>query len=247
MGQFRMKIAGRVGEITTCFDSTIEYCRPYLTEDPADFSAIITAEDRAFEQSASIAEALEEGIRPRKYGEPHLERSAIQRKFAEHLFRQDTLMLHGSAVALDGSGYLFTANCGTGKSTHTRLWRGIFGSRAMMINDDKPFVTLREGPVEISGSPWSGKHGLDTNITVPLKGICILRRGSENRIRPIPVSDALPMLLKQTYRPLDETETDRFRHLVQRLAETVPLWILECTKDSQAAIVSHAAMSAARK
>ena len=243
MGQFRMKIAGQVGEITTCFDSTIEYCRPYLTEDPADFSAVITPEDRAFEQEASIAEALEEGIRPRKYGEPHLERAAIQRKFAEHLFRQDILMLHGSAVALDGAGYLFTADCGTGKSTHTRLWREVFGPRAVMINDDKPFLTIRAGRVEISGSPWSGKHGLDTNITVPLAGICILRRGSENRIVPLAPENALPMLRKQAYHPLDAAQQARFPALVGQLAGTVPLWALECTKDPQAALISQAAMS----
>ena len=243
MGQFRIKIAGQVGEITTCFDSTIEYCRPYLTEDAPDFSAVVTAEDRAFEQAASIAEAIEEGIRPRKYGEPHLERSAIQRKFAEFLFDRDILMLHGSAVALDGAGYLFTADCGTGKSTHTRLWREVFGSRAVMINDDKPFLTLREDSVEISGSPCSGKHGLDTNITVPLAGICFLRRGAENRIRPLTPEEAMAMLRKQAYCPVDEGKQDRFIALVEQLATTVPLWELECNKDPEAALVSCAAMS----
>ena len=99
-----MKIAGQVGAVTTCFDSTIEYCRPYLTDEAPDFSVAVTPEDRAFEQQASIEEALEEGIKPRKYGEPHLERAGIQRKFAEALFDRDILMVHGSAVALDGEG-----------------------------------------------------------------------------------------------------------------------------------------------
>ena len=238
-----MKIAGQVGSVTTCFDSTIEYCRPYLTDENPTFSVSVTPEDRAFEQTASIEEALEEGIRPRKYGDPHLERAGIQRKFAEVLFERDILMVHGSAVALDGEGFLFTADCGTGKSTHTRLWREVFGNRAVMINDDKPFLTIRQDAVLISGSPWSGKHGLDTNITVPLKGICILTRGKENRIRSMAPGEAVSMLRKQSYRPLDTGKENRFLQLTQALAASVPLWYLECTKDPEAAKVSRSAMS----
>ena len=238
-----MKIAGQVGSVTTCFESTIEYCRPYLTEDEPAFSVTVTPEEREFEQKASVEEALEEGIRPRKYGDPHLERAGIQRKYAEALFDRGILMVHGSAVALDGEGFLFTADCGTGKSTHTRLWREVFGSRAIMINDDKPFLTIREEGVLISGSPWSGKHGLDTNITVPLRGICILTRGKENRIRPMAPEEALTMLRKQSYRPLDAGKEDRFLQLTEILATTVPLWYLECTKDPEAAEISHSAMT----
>ena len=92
MGEFRMKIAGQVAQVTTAFDSTVEYCRGYLTEEEADFSIAPTESDRELEQRESIAEALREGIRPRNYSGPHLERAAIQRQFAEHLFRKEILM-----------------------------------------------------------------------------------------------------------------------------------------------------------
>ena len=246
MGQFRMKIAGQVAAVTTVFDSTVEYCRSYLTEEPADFAIAPTEADRELEQRESIAEAIREGIRPRKYSGPHLERSAIQRQFAEYLFRRGTLLFHGSAVAVDGVGYLFTADCGTGKSTHTRLWREVFGDRAVTVNDDKPFLSVREDGVFLSGSPWSGKHGLDTNITVPLRGICILTRSPENRIRPVDRDEALEMLRKQSYCPLDPALEGEFHALVDALAEKVPLWHLECNRDPEAARVSHSAMSAHR-
>lgn len=243
MTEFSMKIAGQVAAVTAAFDSTQEYFRAYLTEEAPDFAIEVTAADREFEQEASIAEALEEGIRPRVYTGPHLERAAVQRKFAEHLFDCRTLLLHGSTVAVDGKAYLFTAKCGTGKSTHTRLWREVFGSRAQMVNDDKPFLRLTEDGILACGSPWSGKHGLASNITVPLQGICILQRGAENRIRRIDVEDAMAMLLHQTYCPLDQGKHLRFRALVAELARTVPLWQMECNQDPQAAVVSHAAMS----
>lgn len=243
MGRFHMKIAGCTAQVTTTFGSTMEYFRSYLTEEPAAFSIAPTAEDREFEQCASIAEAMELGIRPRTYTGPHLERAAIQRAFAEFLFDRDILLFHGSAVALDGEGFVFTAGCGTGKSTHTRLWQEVFGSRAVIINDDKPFLTLGKDAISVSGSPWSGKHGLDSNITVPLGGICVLTRGPENRIRPISAPEALPMLLSQTYRPLDHGKTARWEELVRGIAGMVPLWHMECTRDPDAARISQAAMS----
>lgn len=243
MAVFRMKIAGLVGQIHASFDSTIAYCQPYLTEESPDFSAEITPADREFEQEASWEEAREEGIRPRTYTGPHLERSAIQRKFAEQLFLRDTLMVHGSCVAVDGQAFLFTAKCGTGKSTHTRLWCRVFGDRAVMVNDDKPFLQITEDGVFACGSPWCGKHGLGTNVRLPLKGICILDRGPENQIRPLSPEDAMSMLLHQSYRPLDSTLYPQWETTVATLAQKTSLWHLHCNKEPQAAMVSHAAMS----
>ena len=242
MAQFLMKIAGHTGHITSLFESTRHYCHKYLAEGEPDFALTVTREDLAFEQEALRQEALEEGIKVRIFTDPFLERTAIQRKYAEFLFDRDILMTHGSTVAVDGKAYLFTAKCGTGKSTHTRLWRQAFGDRAVMVNDDKPFLKITEEGVFACGSPWSGKHGLDSNITVPLQGICLLERGRENRIHTITAEEALPMLLHQSYCPLPPEKRARFEALVTRLAETVPLWHMQCNMDLSAAEVSHSAM-----
>ncbi len=235
MAKFSIKIAGHAAEVTSLFDSTRHYCAKYLTEEPPEFSITVTQEDLAAEQTALLEEAKREGIRPRVFTAPFLDRTVIQNKLAENLLPHNILLLHGSAVAVAGEGYLFTADCGTGKSTHVRFWREVFGLRAVMVNDDKPFLRLTDDAVLLCGAPWSGKHGLDTNITVPLKGICILRRGSENCIRPLSPVEALPMLRKQCNAPDSP--------LVDRLAQIVPLWQMECTKDPQAAWVSYTAMS----
>lgn len=241
MAEFNMKVAGQVARVRSNFDSTIEYCRPYLTREAPDFLLEVTQADMDFIQRDRIAEARAEGIRIRHYSGPYLERAVLQTKFAEHLLGCNTLLLHGSAVALDGEGYLFTAKCGTGKSTHTRLWREGFGRRAVMINDDKPFLRIESGGVLVCGSPWSGKHGLDANITVPLKGICILERGPKNRIERVTVEEALPMLLSQCH--WDPGKWPRYQALAEELSRKVPLWHMECNKDPQAALVSYNAMS----
>lgn len=243
MAVFHIEIAGKVFQVTSLFESTKDYCRNYLTTAHAEISVEVFPEDLTAEQVFLNEEAREEGLKRRKFTDPFLERTAIQRKVAEQLFYQDTLLFHGSAVAVDGKGYLFTAACGTGKSTHTRFWRETFGDRAVMVNDDKPFLTIAHDGVWLYGAPWSGKHGLDTNLCVPLQGICILNRGSENRIFPIAPEDALPVLLHQSCAPTDSSAGEQFRQLVIRLSQKTKLWQMTCTKDPRAALVSFEAMS----
>ena len=243
MAEFKIEIAGQAVQVQSLFESTRDYCRKYLTEREADFALSVSREDLAYEQEVLLEEARQEGIRPRIFTDPFLERTSVQNKIAEQLLMKNVLMLHGSVVAVDGYGYLFTARCGTGKSTHTRLWRQVFGERAVMVNDDKPFVRIMESGAWACGSPWSGKHGLDTNITVPLKGICILERGAENRIARISVEEALPMLVHQSYHPANPEMRDKHRTLVTALAEKTALWRMQCNKEPQAAVVSHGAMS----
>ncbi len=243
MADFTMKIAGHTAAVSSLFESTPQYFKPYLTDETPEFSIRVTREDIAFEQADLLEEAYRDGFKPRVFTDPFLERAAIQRAFAEFLFFHNILLFHGSAIAVDGAGYLFTAHSGTGKSTHTRLWREVFASRAVMVNDDKPFLALKEDGIWLYGSPWSGKHGLDSNICVPLKGICILERGKENQIVPITPEEALPMLGKQGYSPLDEEKHPQFLALIQALSQKVPLWKLACNKEPEAAILAHGVMS----
>lgn len=237
-----MKIAGHTAKVTSLFESTPQYFRAYLTEEAPEFSVTVTREDIAFEQADLLEEAHRDGFRPRVFTDPFLERQAIQRAFAEFLFGFDTLLVHGSALAADGQGFLFTAHSGTGKSTHTRLWQQVLGDRVVIVNDDKPFIQLTDRGTILHGSPWSGKHGLDCNVSVPLKGICILERGQENHIHRLSPEEGIAMLRKQSYASLDETKAPAFERLVLALAQRVPLWKLACTKDPQAAAVAYEAM-----
>lgn len=237
-----MKIAGHTARVISLFESTPQYFKAYLTEDPPEFSIAVTGEDIAFEQADLLGEAHRDGFKPRVFTDPFLERAAIQRAFAEFLFDFGILLFHGSAIAVDNEGYLFTAHSGTGKSTHTRLWKQVFGERAVIVNDDKPFLELTQTGILLHGSPWSGKHGLDTNICVSLKGLCILERGTENTIRPATADEALGMLQKQAYRPINAEKEVEFLSLTHRLVALVSLWKLSCTKEQAAAQIAYNAM-----
>ena len=243
MAAFHLEIAGAVAAVTSLFESTPHHFSAYLTEKCADFSITVTEDDLRFEQFDADEEAREEGFRLRKFPDPFLERAAIQRKFAEFLLERDTVLLHGSAVAVNGQGYLFSAKSGTGKSTHVRFWQQLLGQEALIINDDKPFFRITPTEILVCGSPWNGKHGLDTNITVPLKGICFLRRGSENRIWKPDVQDARTLLRANGCPPLDPVKQARYFSLLDTLAARTALWSMECTKDPLAARIAYEAMS----
>ncbi len=243
MAEFTIEIAGKTAAVCSLFDSTRDYCKNYLTDRKPERFLTVSREELAREQELLRQEALEEGLRPRQFPDPFLERSLIQRKLAEELLTEDILLFHGSTVAVDGKAYLFTAHCGTGKSTHTRFWRQVFGDRAVMVNDDKPFLRFQDTGILACGAPWSGKHGLDSNVSLPLQGICILTRGTENRIWPMGAEAALPMLQKQAFQPDSPEKLPKCRELVLRLADAVPLWQMECTKEPQAAEIAWEAMS----
>ena len=238
-----MEIAGLVTCVQPMFFSTREYCRQYLTEREPEFFVKVTPDDLVYQQQMLDKEADEEGLRRRKFTEPFLERMTIQEKIAQRLLTRNTLLLHGSTVAVDGQAYLFTAPCGTGKATHTRLWRELFGQRAIMVNDDKPFLEITPDGVLAYGSPWSGKHGLATNVCVPLKGICLLRRGEENEIYPLEPACGVAMLRAQAYMPEDSALLESTFALIDTLLEKVPLWEMSCNKDLEAAKVAYDAMS----
>lgn len=162
--------------------------------------------------------------------------------FYNKLLNYDGMMLHSSAVVLDGYAYLFTAASGTGKSTHTRLWCENFDG-AEILNDDKPAIKLENGCWYAYGTPWSGKTDLNINKRVPLGGIAILERDSDNSIVPLNGKRAVYAILNQTVRPADEARRIKVVELISDLLENVPVWHLKCNTDNSSAILSKEAMT----
>ena len=238
----RYKIADKVVEVTSIHAEVHKYCADYQTDENVDYSVTTTQADIDFERENSAREDEVEGIPVRHFSDSYLEELAVYRKIAEKMLDFDTVLFHGSVVAVDGVGYLFTAKSGTGKSTHTRLWREYFGERAVMVNDDKPLLHIADSGVVAYGTPYNGKHRLGTNTSVPLKAICILTRSAENHIEPITREQAYTMLLQQVYRPADMLKMAKTLALVDRLADSVKLYRLGCNMDISAAKIAYEGM-----
>lgn len=244
MGEvFTIRLADCNIAVGALFTSSREFCIEYLTNEPPDFSVRVSSAELAYEREKSVREDKTLGLFVRHFSEEYLETLAICRKIAEKIVDYDTLLFHGSVIAVDGIGYLFTAKSGTGKSTHTRLWRERFGDRAVMVNDDKPLLKITDNGVTVYGTPWDGKHHLSNNIAVPLKAVCILERSRINHIEPIPPKEAYAMLIQQSYRPVRPEAMRNMLKLVDRLIGSVRLYRLGCNMELEAAQTAYDGMN----
>lgn len=168
-------------------------------------------------------------------------------QFYAKLLRYNGMMLHASAVALEGRAYLFSGPCGMGKSTHTRLWQSTFGAEnAIVFNDDKPALRRLDDRWYAYGTPWCGKDGINVNRKVPLAGICFLKRGKENKIRRLNSMEALSGVLSQTLRRFkDESNLNLVLSHTEKLIREIPIFELENLPVSEAAELSYKTMSRA--
>ncbi len=160
--------------------------------------------------------------------------------FARRLLQFDGFQLHASSVILDGYAYLFSAPSGTGKSTHTEKWVRLFNAR--YLNDDKPAVRYRDGRWMAYGTPWSGKHDLSKPEKAPLGAIAFLRRGAENDIQRLTAQEAIPYYISQLLRAIPAELMEQQLSLLDRLLQDVPVYLLTCRNDDEAAYVAKAAM-----
>lgn len=240
----KILLVNKVFLIHNMYSYIESYCKDYLCDcDHVDYSISISMSDILYEKEKSRKEDIKEGISIREFSDAYLETLAVYRKICRCLLDENVLLFHGSVVSVDGIGYLFTAKSGTGKSTHTKYWREYFKDRAIMINDDKPLLEIKDGHVNVYGTPWDGKHRLSTNMCVPLKAICILLRGQDNRICRIDGMDAYSMLIQQVNRPFgDAVAMSKTLELIDRLCSCVEFYSMHCTMDIDAARVAYEGM-----
>ena len=249
------RLAGISVRVESLHENVHELCQAYRCDSkpgPAQMPAreivpdlvVRTSQaDIDFERGRSAATDAAAGRTARVPSDGYLETLAVYRQIAGAMPTWDTVLVHGSCVAVDGSAYLFCAPSGTGKSTHVRLWRELLGNRAMMVNDDKPLVRIEDGRAIAFGTPWNGKHRLSSDVAVPLRALCLLERAETNRIERVAPAQAHPLVLQHVYRPLDPAALALTLGLVDRLIECVDLWQLGCNLDREAAELSFSAMS----
>lgn len=164
-------------------------------------------------------------------------------KFYKVILDKDAFFLHSSAVAVDGYGFAFTGPCGAGKSTHSALWRKYFGSRAIPVNDDKPVVRIINDTVFVCGTPFSGKHDINTNTMVPLCGICVLKQAKENSIVRLKPIEATAILLEQTLRCNEADKMSALLNVLDTTLQRIPVYRLSCNISFEAVELAFSTLS----
>ncbi len=146
------------------------------------------------------------------------------------------IVLHSSALSLDNNGVAFSAESGTGKSTHANSWKKLY-PKCIAINDDTPIVYNTSNGFHICGSPWSGKTEINSNISIPLKAIVCLKQDGNNHIEKILPKVSIPFLLHEIKAsPLKQREENKL-NILSDLISSTNIYMLGCLPDDEAAII----------
>jgi hypothetical protein len=150
--------------------------------------------------------------------------------FSYKLLEHSGFCLHASAVAMDNKAVLFSAPCGTGKSTHAGLWQQYFGKdKAVIINDDRPALRLIGDEICVYGTPWSGKTNLNANMKVPLQAVVFLKQAKENHIERLTNKEATKLLIFQSIRPdYDGGKINNLLTLLDALQQKAAVYLMGC-------------------
>ena len=172
---------------------------------------------------------------PRRHPMEHTEYHTIHYVMAKALIKRGVLLVHGSAVVADGSAYLFIAPSGTGKSTHTALWKEVLGERAFIINDDKQMIRLTGEVPLVYPTPWGLTGSPGTMAGAPLKAVVLLERSNENLVTQIDSFKMFPHIFQAAICGETPAQTEEILDLERKLLGTTKLYRLKCRADIDAA------------
>ena len=113
---FTIRVADTFIQINERYQYIKQYCRNYIVDDVTPEMVIeVSDEEIKAEQSDEYTSSPD-----------YLETLAVYRKICERLVDKGIILVHSSVLMVDGEAVMFLAPSGTGKSTHTRLWRQVY-------------------------------------------------------------------------------------------------------------------------
>ncbi len=171
--------------------------------------------------------------------DPSLVRFGIWIMFGVVIAPLGAIAIHSSVIVKDHQAVLCLGESGTGKSTHTRLWReNIEGAR--LLNDDSPIIRVIDGKCIVYGSPWSGKTACYVNKCVPVRGLLRLSQAPHNKIYRLPALMAIGAVLPSCPPAFayDSSLQDMICNTVSEIITCTPVYHLECLPNAAAAELS---------
>lgn len=151
------------------------------------------------------------------------------------LIKNNGIQIHCSSIEYEGMGIIFSAPSGTGKSTHVRLWRELYGDKVTIINEDRPAIRYINNTPMLCGTPWSGSSDHFANKTVPLKYIVMLEQAPVNCIEKISRTRAMQMLMPRCFLPyFDSGLMNEAINTLDRILNDVPVFLLKCLPNHEA-------------
>lgn len=152
----------------------------------------------------------------------------------EHLIaRNHGFVFHCSYIDRGGKAILFTAPSETGKSTQADLWAKYRG--AEIINGDRAAVRLADGLLLAEGIPFAGSSQFCKNRSLPIEAIVYLGQAPKTTIRRLRGYEAFAKIWEGvSVNTWDRQDLELVSAVVQKLAQSVPIFHMPCTPDESA-------------
>lgn len=227
-------IADMIVEFQNRYDYLDNQCHSYLCNKtaPAEVSVLVTEDELRQERILS----------DRDYSNGYLESVCAYRKLCIAMTGHDGMLLHSSVISVNGRGIAFLAPSGTGKTTHTVMWKRLLGDQCTIINGDKPIVRFFDGVPYAYGTPWAGKENLATNAKVRLTDLCFICRDDEDSVQSLTPAECIDKTMIQILRPKEPAAALKTLELVDKLLHSCRLWQVNCTPTVDAAKTAYTAI-----
>ena len=199
-------IADFIVEIEPKFDYLKKLCEPFLYEGErsADFSAIPSAS-----YLNSLLSRMVEGSTI-----DEAEEFATASIFNRKIIHRGAMLVHSSALVFDGKAYLFSADSGVGKSTHTKMWL-------------------------CCGTPFDGGSGIANNETVPVGAIIFIERSDDNFVTIPDTNEIVQRLYKSTVKFVNKSDGMSLLSNLDNLIRHTKFYVLHCNTDDSAVDVAY--------
>lgn len=205
-------------------------CKDYIIDsDNFDFLVSVSNEEIELEKRQSIS----------NFPNGYLESICLYRKIALTLPKYDCILLHAAVVKVDNFAYAFCAKSGTGKTTHTKLWKQLLQDKMTYINGDKPLIRIIDNIPYAFGTPWNGKEGFGTKDCAILKAIAFIERDSNNSIVDLQTQNILNRIIHQILLPKDLDTVNQTFDTLNNILNYTKTYLLKCNMDIEAAIIAY--------
>jgi len=149
------------------------------------------------------------------------------------LTKKQGILVHSCGFAYKNKGYLFIGSSGTGKSTMANII--MKNKDGTILSDDRIVVRKRHGHFYIYGTPWHGTAGFVSPEKTPLKGLFFLKKGANNYLQKLSLSDTVSRLFKCSFPPFwNKKGISSALKLCEDIAISIPSFEFIFTPDDRA-------------
>lgn len=154
--------------------------------------------------------------------------------FLTYVSRMNLYALHSVSILHNGKAWLFSGPSGTGKTTHTNIWKKLYQTE--ILNGDLNLIGYENNTPMIFGVPWCGSSETYTAENYPLGGIVLLKQSPANSIEHLTKNDqviSVSQRLINTHTTSDQLiKTLKF---LNQLTDDIHVFRLYCNMEDSAA------------